>query len=138
MIKTVIDTGITVSAAFRDRMPEEVILFIVEQEDFEWVISPAILEEYTEVLARKKFNLPPEFLQKWSEIFEQCTTTIEPEIEIDFLRDKKDAKFLECALAAEADYLITGDKDFEEAQKLVKTTIISVSQFKELVMEKWS
>lgn len=59
MIKTIVDTGIVVSAAFRDRMPEEVILFIVEQEDFEWIVSPAILEEYTEVLARKKFNLPP-------------------------------------------------------------------------------
>jgi hypothetical protein len=34
--------------------------------------------------------------------------------------------------------LITGDKDFEEAQKLVQTTIISVSQFKKLIMEKWS
>ena len=138
MIKTVIDTGITVSAAFRDRTPEEVILFIVEQEDFEWVISPAILKEYTEVLARKKFNLPSEVLQKWREIFEQSTTMIEPNIEIDFPRDQKDAMFLECALAAEADYRITGDKDFEEAQKLVQTTIISVSQFKKLVVEKWN
>ncbi len=138
MIKTVIDTGITVSAAFRDRTPEEVILFIVEQEDFEWVISPAILEEYTEVLARKKFNLPSEVLQKWREIFEQSTIIIEPNIEIEFPRDQKDAMFLECALAAEADYLITGDKDFEEAQKLVQTTIISVSQFKKLVVEKWN
>jgi predicted nucleic acid-binding protein len=58
MIKVIVDTGITVSAAFRDRMPEEVILFVVEQEDFEWIVSSAILEEYTEVLARKKFNLP--------------------------------------------------------------------------------
>ena len=138
MIKTVIDTGITVSAAFRDRTPEEVILFIVEQEDFEWVISPAILKEYTEVLARKKFNLPSEVLQKWREIFEQFTIIIELNIEIEFPRDQKDAMFLECALAAEADYLITGDKDFEEAQKLVQTTIISVSQFKKLVVEKWN
>jgi len=138
MIKVIVDTGITVSAAFRDRMPEEVILFVVEQEDFEWIVSSAILEEYTEVLARKKFNLPPEVLQKWREVFEQCTTTVEVDIEIDFPRDQKDARFLECALAAEADYLITGDKDFEEAQKLVKTTIISDSQFKKLVMEKWS
>jgi putative PIN family toxin of toxin-antitoxin system len=138
MIKVIVDTGITVSAAFRDRTPEEVILFVVEQEDFEWIVSSAILEEYTEVLARKKFNLPPEVLQKWREVFEQCTTTVEVDIEIDFPRDQKDARFLECALAAEADYLITGDKDFEEAQKLVKTTIISVSQFKKLVMEKWS
>ena len=137
MIKVVVDTGITVSAAFRDRTPEEVILFIVEQEDFEWIISPAILEEYTEVLARKKFNLSPEVLQKWHQMFEHFTTTIEPDIEIDFPRDQKDAKFLECALAAEADYLITGDNDFTEARKLVQTTIISVSQFKQLIVEKW-
>ena len=138
MIKVVVDTGINVSAAFRDRTPEEIILFIVEQEDFEWIVSDAILEEYNEVLARKKFKLPLEILQKWRDIFEQCTTKIEVNIKIDFPRDQKDAKFLECALAAEADYLITGDKDFEEAQKLVKTTIISVSQFKKLVMENWS
>ncbi|MGD9562312.1 MAG: putative toxin-antitoxin system toxin component, PIN family [Pyrinomonadaceae bacterium] len=137
MIKAVIDTGVAVSAAFRDRTPEEIILFIVEQEDFEWVVSPAITEEYTEVLGRKKFDLPPEVLQKWVLIFEQCTRPIEPDVKVDFARDQKDAKFLECALAAEADYLITGDKDFEEAHKLVQTTIISVSQFKTLVMERW-
>ncbi len=138
MIKVVVDTGIIVSAAFRDRTPEEVILFIVEQEDFEWIASPAILEEYMEVLARKKFNLSPEVLRKWRDMFEQFTTTIEVDIEIDFPRDQKDAKFLECALIAEADYLITGDKDFTEARKLVQTTIISVSQFKQLIVEKWS
>ena len=138
MIKVVVDTGIIVSAAFRDRTPEEVILFIVEQEDFEWIASPAILEEYMEVLARKKFNLSPEVLRKWRDMFEQLTTTIEVDIEIDFPRDQKDAKFLECALIAEADYLITGDKDFTEARKLVQTTIISVSQFKQLIVEKWS
>lgn len=138
MIKVVVDTGITVSAAFRDRDPEAVILFIVEQEDFEWIVSPAILEEYTEVLTRKKFDLTPEVLQKWHEVFEHFTTKVETDIEIDFPRDQKDAKFLECALAVEADYLITGDKDFTEAQKLIQTTIISVSQFKQLIMEKWS
>jgi putative PIN family toxin of toxin-antitoxin system len=101
MINVIVDTGITVSAAFRDRTPEEVILFIVRQQDFEWIVSPAILEEYNEVLARKKFNLPSEVLRKWRKIFEQCTTAIEAEIEINFPRDRKDAKFLECALAAE-------------------------------------
>lgn len=137
MIKVIVDTGIIVSAAFRDRTPEEIILFVVEKEDFEWIVSENIIEEYNEVLARKKFNLPPEILQKWLGLFEQCTTTIEVNIKIDFSRDQKDAKFVECALVAEADYLITGDKDFGEAQKFVRTTIISVSQFKQLVMENW-
>lgn len=39
MIKVIVDTGITVSAAFRDRTPEEVILFIARQEEFEWFVS---------------------------------------------------------------------------------------------------
>ena len=138
MIKVIVDTGIVVSAAFRDRTPEDVILFIVGEEEFEWIVSPAILEEYNEVLARKKFALTPEILQRWSEMFEQFTVIFEADLEIDFPRDQKDAKFLELALAAEADYLITGDKDFEEARKLVNTTIISVSQFKQLIMEKWN
>jgi predicted nucleic acid-binding protein len=54
-----------------------------------------------------------------------------------FPRDRQDAKFLECALASEADYLITGDKDFSEGQKMVRTTIISVSLFKKLVYDAW-
>ncbi|HCU23831.1 MAG TPA: putative toxin-antitoxin system toxin component, PIN family, partial [Deltaproteobacteria bacterium] len=50
-------------------------------------------------------------------------------------RDQKDAKFLECALSANADFLITGDRDFHQAQKLVNTTIISVSLFKKLICD---
>lgn len=138
MIKVIVDTGITASAAFRDRTPEEVILFIVRQEEFEWIVSSAILEEYNEVLSRKKFNLPTEVLQKWHDMFERFTTAIEVDLKIDFPRDQKDAKFLNCALVAEADYLITGDRDFTEARKLVQTTIISVSQFNQLIIEKWS
>ena len=138
MIRVVVDTGVVVSAAFRDRAPEEFILFIVGSEDFQWITSPQILAEYNEVLSSKKFDLPQEVLQHWNDIFDECTTPVETDIEIDFPRDQKDAIFLECALTAEADYLITGDKDFEEAKKLVTTTIISVSQFKKLVMDDWN
>ena len=55
---------------------------------------------------------------------------------VDFPRDRKDAKFLACALATDADFLLTGDKDFEEAKNLGKTRIISVSLFKRLLIEK--
>lgn len=100
MIRVVIDTGVVVSAAFRDRTPEEIILTIAGSEDFDWIASPAIIKEYTEVLGRKKFGLPPSVLQNWSEIFEECISVVEPEIKLDFPRDRKDAIFLECALAA--------------------------------------
>lgn len=54
-------------------------------------------------------------------------------IDIEFPRDRNDAIFLECALSTDANFLITGDKDFADAQRLINTTIISVSQFKKLV-----
>ena len=57
-------------------------------------------------------------------------------IEIDFPRDRKDAKFIACALAGRAIFLITGDRDFTEAQTLMDTTIISVSLFKKLVCDR--
>ena len=70
-------------------------------------------------------------------MFDDLTTTIEVNVEVDFPRDRKDAMFLECALASEAEYLITGDKDFSEARKIVSTTIISVALFKKLVCDVW-
>jgi uncharacterized protein len=135
-MKVVIDTSVVVSAALKDRGPEAVILFVAGQPDFEWIVSADILEEYKAVLGRPKFGLPEEVRRKWDETFATLTTVIESVVEIDFLRDRKDAKFLACALAADADYLITGDKDFAEAQKMMNTTIISVSAFKKLVVDK--
>ena len=54
MIRVIIDTGVVISAAFRDRTPEEIILFVVGEEDFDWIVSPAILGEYNRVLTPQK------------------------------------------------------------------------------------
>lgn len=54
---------------------------------------------------------------------------------IDYPRDQKDAMFVACAITAQADYLISGDRDFADARKLSTTTILSVSQFKRLVCD---
>jgi len=53
----------------------------------------------------------------------------------DFPRDQKDAKFLACSLAADADYLITGDADFKDAYRIGKTKVLSVTLFKSLVCD---
>ena len=134
-MKVVIDTNVLVSAAWRDKSPEAVVVWVTHQEDWEWIISREILDEYREVLRREKFKLSPEITEKWDYIVTNLTTLIDVNIGVDFPRDQEDAKFLACALAAEADYLITGDADFSEAQKLTKTTIISVSMFKKLMMD---
>jgi putative PIN family toxin of toxin-antitoxin system len=134
-MKVVIDTNVLVSAALKDRIPEEVILFIAAHGDMQWIVSPEILAEYKEVLSRSKFGLPQEIRRKWFDLLDTFTTVIEVNTTIDFPHDRQDAKFLACALAVQADFFVTGDRDFSQAQKLVNTMIISASLFKKLVCD---
>ncbi len=134
-MKFVIDTNVLISAALRDRVPEEVILFVAGRADFQWVVSEDIVKEYKEVIGRDKFNLPPEVLKKWHGLIDTVTSRIAVDLTIDFPRDQTDAKFIACALSAGADYLITGDRDLTEARRLGSTVIISVTMFKKLVCD---
>jgi uncharacterized protein len=81
-------------------------------------------------LRRPKFALPEEVYREWIAVLDSATILIEPsKPPPSFLRDPKDAPFLAAALASGADFLITGDKDFEEAQQLVSTRIMTVAEF---------
>ncbi len=129
MIRVVVDTNILVSAVLKGRVAESVILLLVSNPDFEWVVSEEILMEYRSVLMRKKFKLSIEMQQRWFKIIEAFTTVINVDVAVDFPRDPKDAKFLECAIASSAYYLITGDRDFEVFAELQGTMVVTASRF---------
>lgn len=135
-MRVVVDTNVLISAILKDKDPEAVLLYIIESPDIEWIASNLILSEYKEVLGRKKFGLSAELVGKWVAMLDLLTTVIDVDLNIDFPRDRKDAKFLECAIAGDAQFFITGDRDFGHAQKLMNTTIISVAKFKEKVLDK--
>ena len=135
-MKVVIDTNVLVSAAWRDKSPEAVVLWVAFQDDWDWVVSEEILDEYRDVLRRDKFRLAPQVIEKWEYIVTNLTVLVDVNLPLEFPRDQKDAKFLACALSSDADYLITGDADFIEALKLTNTTIISVSMFKQLMLDR--
>jgi putative PIN family toxin of toxin-antitoxin system len=130
----IIDTNILVSAAISGRKPESVINWIIHQPDYQWVVSEEILAEYQQVLNRRKFKLTDIQKEKWLNLIQNSTKLIDVSSEFDFPRDQKDAKFLACAISANADFLITGDRDFNEIKTLGNTIIISVSLFAELIM----
>lgn len=134
-MRVIFDTNVLVSAAIADRNPEAVILFVVGNSEIEWVVSAEILTEYKEVLSRRRLKLTPDQKQRWFTLLDEITLLIDVNIDVDFPRDQKDAKFLACAIAADANFLITGDRDFSDVQTSGNTTIISVSLFKRLVCD---
>jgi putative PIN family toxin of toxin-antitoxin system len=132
-MRVVIDTNILVSAAVVGRDPEAVILYIVSNPEIEWIVSSEILTEYQEVLSRPRLKLSEEQKQRWFDVLNAATTTVDVAVEVDFPRDRKDAKFLACAVTANVDFLVSGDRDLTDVQTWGNTIIISVSLFKRLI-----
>ena len=128
-MRVVVDTNVVVSAILRDRNPERAILHLVANADWEWVVSADILAEYQAVLRRPKFGLPANILGQWNERFRMAVVVWPVALPPEFQRDPKDAKFIACVLASEADYLLTGDRDFESATGFPGVHPIGTSQF---------
>jgi len=129
-MNVLIDTNILLSAALRDRLPERVVLYVAGRDDIRWLVTPEILAEYTDVLRRPKFGLEEQTLKRWAELLDMRTVNVgSPPTVPDFPRDPKDAPFLAAALAAHADFLITGDKDLLQANNIISTRIVTVAEF---------
>jgi putative PIN family toxin of toxin-antitoxin system len=132
-VKVLIDTNILVSAVLRDRLPEKIIEAIIARPHIQWIVTTAILAEYKSVLARPRFAIPAAELERQFALIDRATQQISVTETFDFPRDRKDAKFLACATAARADYLITGDRDFADAQALIETGILNPGGFARVI-----
>lgn len=72
-------------------------------------LSVAITDEIQYVLAQK-FGYSPSMLRRSLQRIERMATLIVPHVQVAASRDPDDDRILECAVAAKADYLVTGDK----------------------------
>lgn len=83
------------------------------QENYQIVFSEQTWAELEDVINRQKFN---KYLDRFTRLdilvhLKQACIFMEPTETITDCRDPKDNKFLELAVAANADYIITGDLD---------------------------
>lgn len=54
-MKVNIDTNVLVSAVLKDRIPEEVILFIASRDNIEWIVSPQIMMDVNGIKENRAF-----------------------------------------------------------------------------------
>lgn len=72
-------------------------------------VSEALIEEYREVAARKKFEKQRECLAATIDTILASAVRVAPEERCDACGDPDDNLLLECALAAEAQFVVTGN-----------------------------
>jgi uncharacterized protein len=111
-IKVVLDTNTIVSALL---FPQSItrLAFNKVINDCQIVASTQTLAEVEEVIMRRKFDKyePKNERRVFVEEIHKRAIFIEPTETITDCRDPKDNKFLELAVAANADFIVTGDLD---------------------------
>jgi hypothetical protein len=95
------------------------------------LISRAILEEYLRVLAYPKFRLTPAEMRSLieEEVLPYVDTVTPPRRLRVVRRDPDDDKFLECAVAGRAKFLLTGDPDLRSLGSYRSIVILTARDF---------
>ena len=106
-------------------------------EDYELILSPAIIREILEVLHRPRLRAKfPQITQldvaRIISLFEGARV-VEPEDVPPVSRDPADDKFLACAKLAKADYLVTEDKDLLVLEEYADSRICRPAEFIQLL-----
>lgn len=128
-IRVVLDTNVVVSATLsRGGMAAATLDLAVARKVWLYV-SHAVLSEYEDVLRRPKFlRVPREIIDNTLTLVRRIAIIVTPTERVSVSPDADDNRFLECAEAAEADYLVTGNKrHFPPHWK--KTRVVSAPEF---------
>jgi len=109
--KVVIDTNVLVSSLLKPKSKARDIYRLALRGKIKLYISEDLLNELKRVLEYPKFEI--ERLQKETFLknLQRVATFVYPRQSIDVIKeDSPDNRFLECAVEAKVDYLISGDK----------------------------
>lgn len=127
-MKVVVDTNVLISGVFFGGFPKDVLMAVIEKR-VTACASAAIVDEYIEVtnkmISRKKGKLNPNLLTPLINAME----IIVPTSDINECRDPDDDKFLECAVDANALFVVSGDSDLLVLKSCNGINIITAKEF---------
>ncbi len=125
----VFDTNVLVAALITEGICSK-LLHRARAGEFSLVSCPFIMKELRRILL-KKFRLGQEELALAMEpINEALSQVIEHSIKIkDICRDADDDNVIACAVAAKADYIVTGDADLLEVKNYQGVKIVTPRDF---------
>ena len=127
-LRLVIDTNVVASAALKPTGLQRTVLLLAMAKPARLYVSTPILEEYREVLARPELRIRKGLRLQLMQLLKNCSYTVAPTRKIEVAIDPDDNNFLECADAAGADYLISGNqRHFPRFWK--KTKIVTAREF---------
>lgn len=127
-VRVVFDTNIYISAlAIPGGNAEDAYLEAVRG-TFELYTSVAILTETARVL-QTKFDWADDKVREAVQDIGQVATVLRPRPILHILDDEPDNRILECAIAAQAEFVVSGDRHLLALKQHADITMISLADF---------
>lgn len=131
-MRVVFDTNIYISAlAIPGGRADEAYLAAIRG-SFQLFTSVAILTETARVL-QAKFEWGEAEVRDVIQEISQTATVLRPRPSLHVLQDEPDNRILECAMAAQAEYVVSGDRHLLALKSHSSSTMISLVEFLELL-----
>jgi putative PIN family toxin of toxin-antitoxin system len=125
----VIDTNVVLSGILFGGKPKQVLEMALSG-SIQLAISESLLNELRGILQRPKFELSAQLVQTIVSEYASTANWIEPSEHFNVVvDDPSDNHFIDCAVAAKADYLITGDRHLLSLDTFRMIKIVSADNF---------
>ena len=127
-MRAVFDTNIFVSALMLPGGQAEKAVLGAAEGKFELAISKPVIHEVLDVLARK-FDRNAEELARVAVFLTELAQVVNPRKTVRVLRDDPDNRVLECAAAARADVIVTGDRAMLALEEYAGIRLLTLREF---------
>lgn len=127
-MKIVLDTNIFISGFFW-KGDSYKILTLWRDKRFQLITSKEIIDEIIKVLKDFKIRLPDDILKELINSIIKNSIFVKPKEKFDVSIDKSDNKFIEAAIEANADFIITQDNHLLILKKFRNIKIINPKEF---------
>lgn len=126
-MRVVLNTNVLASAAATRGLCADVLREVLAEHDL--VICPLINDELRRILA-DTFGATPSLVREFLWLIRQDTTIVKPgTLPNVTIKDKDDLGILAAAIAADADVLVTGDKELQSLKNIEGIAILSPRAF---------
>lgn len=138
MIKAVIDTNILISGLISPKASPAKIISLWRERKFILVVSEEIIEELKSALFYpkifKKYGLSKSTIGRYLKIIRAFAEMAKPKESVNLIiADTGDNKFLEAALAANVNFIVSGDKHLLGLKKFRGIKIIKAEEFTRII-----
>ena len=124
-----LDTNVLISAVVYGGNPREILQAAISG-TIDVSISEALIQEMQDVLQRPQFGLSIQFVQNTIAELNSVAEWVVPQKHVHLIEDDpSDNMVLDCAVAAEADYIVTGDHHLLRHVELGNLKIINPEEF---------